>query len=58
MKTYLMLPLIAVVAHAADVRQVFRAERYERGNVNISPLQPIDEAAWVWLPGQSGVFIG
>ncbi len=51
MKTYLMLPLLAVVAHAADVRQVFRAERYERGNVNVSPLQPIDEAAWVWLPG-------
>ena len=52
MKTSLLLPLIAVAAQAADVRQFFRPERYERGNTNISPIQPIDEAAWVWMPGQ------
>ena len=51
MKKCLIPLLLVAAAQAADVRQVFRPERYERGNVNISPLQPIDEAAWVWLPG-------
>ena len=46
-----LIPLLLVAAtQAADVRQIFRPERYERGNTNILPLQPIDEAAWIWLP--------
>ena len=51
MKTCLIPLLLAASAFAADVRQFFRPERYERDRVNISPVQPIDEAAWIWLPG-------
>ena len=47
-----LIPLLFVVsAHAADVKQIFLPERYERGNVNSAPVQPIDEASWIWLPG-------
>ena len=47
-----LLPLLFIVgAHAADVKQVFLPERHDRGNVNIEAVQPIDEAAWIWLPG-------
>lgn len=31
--------------------QVFRPERFSRGDTNLRVLQPIDEAAWIWLPG-------
>ena len=41
----------AAVLQAHEVRQVFRAERFTRGNTNLVPLQPIDDAAWVWLDG-------
>lgn len=43
--------LSAAVVQAHEVRQVFRAERFTRGNTNLVPLQPIDDAAWVWLDG-------
>ncbi len=35
--------------HAFEVRQVFRAERFTRGNVNIRPQQTADRAAWIWI---------
>lgn len=35
----------ALSAEAFEVRQVFREERFTRGDVNLCSLQPIDEAA-------------
>ena len=51
MKNCLIPLMLAVAVQAAEVKQIFRPERYERGNVNIVPIQPIDEASGVWLPG-------
>ena len=41
----------ALSAEAFEVRQVFREERFTRGDVNLCSLQPIDEAAWIWTKG-------
>ncbi len=41
----------ALYAEAFEVRQVFREERFTRGDVNLRPLQAIDEAAWIWTKG-------
>ena len=38
----------------ARVRRAFRDARVTRGNTNILRIQPIDSAAWLWLPGDSG----
>ena len=38
-------------AGALEVEQVFRPERFTRGNTSLVPVQPIDAAAWVWLDG-------
>ena len=38
-------------AEAFEARQVFREERFTRGDVNLRPLQPIDAAAWIWTAG-------
>ena len=35
--------------------RAFRDARPSRGNTNVRKLQPIDHAAWVWMPGDSGV---
>ena len=35
---------------AVDVRQVFRPERYQRGDTNVSRVQEIDDAHWIWHP--------
>jgi hypothetical protein len=35
---------------AAEVRQIFRAERFQRGDTNVSRLQEIDDASWIWHP--------
>ena len=35
------------------VRQLFRSERLEAGSTNIRPLQPIDDAAWIWAGGET-----
>ena len=43
--------LLSVAAEAFEVKQIFREERFTRGNVNLRPLQPIDEAAWIWTAG-------
>ena len=31
--------------------RIFRPDRPSRGDANVTPQQPIDEASWVWLPG-------
>ena len=43
--------LLPTSVRAAGVRQFFRPERHSFGNVNVGVLQPIDEAAWIWMPG-------
>ena len=42
----------AWAAPEAAVRQVFRPERLEAGATNIKVVQPIDEAAWIWMKGE------
>ena len=53
---------------AMEVRQMFRPERFQRGDTNVSRVQDIDDAHWIWHPtavtkgevtlpeGVSGVF--
>ena len=41
----------SMAAGAFEVEQVFRPERYSRGDTNVRPQQEIDEAAWVWMDG-------
>ena len=38
-----------LAAPAFEVGQVFREERFTRGNVNLRVLQPADEADWIWI---------
>ena len=33
------------------VERLFRPERPSRGNENVAPVQPADEAAWIWRAG-------
>ena len=33
-----------------EVRQIFRTERFQRGDTNVSRLQEIDDASWIWHP--------
>lgn len=42
---------VARSAWAFEARQIFREERFTRGDVNLRPLQPIDAAAWIWMDG-------
>ena len=52
---WVLLGLSAAGAWAAPeaaVRQVFRPERLEAGATNIKVVQPIDEAAWIWMKGE------
>ena len=37
------------------VKRIFREARVTRGNTSILKLQPIDDASWLWLPGDSGM---
>lgn len=51
---FIVLPLVAFCAldgDAFDVKQVFREERFSRGNVNLRPVQEIDAASWIWAKG-------
>ena len=51
-KTMMMMAAAWLSAAGAfEVEQVFRPERFSRGDTNIRKQQAIDEAAWVWLPG-------
>lgn len=47
----LVLPASAVETAAAVVTKVFLPQRLQLGDTGINPLQPIDEAAWIWHPG-------
>ena len=46
-----MVAFVSCGLHAAEVEQVFRPERYSRGDTNVRVQQPIDEASWVWAKG-------
>ena len=35
--------------------RAFRPARVTRGNTNILKLQPIDDAQWLWMPGDAGM---
>lgn len=41
--------VVTTVVHAFQVRQVFREERFTRGNVNLRQMQPADDADWIWI---------
>lgn len=43
--------LLRAVDDFDAVRQVSRAERFERGKTNLARIQEIDDASWVWCPG-------
>ena len=47
----------AAPAGVAGVTRVFRPARHTRGNTNVFRGQPIDEASWLWLPGDSGMTV-
>ncbi len=42
-------------ADGFECTRIFREARYTRGNTNVLKLQPIDEASWLWIPGDSGL---
>ena len=46
-----MAAFVSCGLHAAEIEQVFRPERYSRGDTNVRVQQPIDEASWVWAKG-------
>ena len=60
-KSTLIVALVAgavsftVLADAPSVTRIFRPARNTRGNTNVVRIQPIDEASWVWMPGDSGM---
>ena len=47
----------AVFADVPSVTRIFRTPRHTRGNTNILKVQPIDDASWVWMPGNNGTDI-
>ena len=52
LKAVLVATVAVSAAHAGvafETKQVFREERFTRGNVNLRVLQPIDEADWIWI---------
>jgi hypothetical protein len=51
----MMSPVLALPAAPSEdsspvVHKVFLPPRLQAGNTGIKPLQPIDEAAWIWHP--------
>ena len=45
----LAICVLAVAVQAVEVRQVFREERFTRGNVNLRRIQAADDADWIWI---------
>ena len=41
---------VVAASGAVEVRQIFRAERFQRGDTNVSRLQEIDDASLIWHP--------
>ena len=50
----LKVAAMEAVRAGAGVRRVFRDARVTRGNTNILNVQPIDDASWLWMSGDSG----
>ena len=52
----------AAVARVRDASayadRVFRDARVTRGNTNILKIQPIDDASWLWMPGEAAKAAG
>ena len=44
-----VLLVAAGLSQAFEVRQVFREERFTRGNVNLRVIQAADAADWIWI---------
>ena len=42
------------VSGTRHICRAFRDARVTRGNTNILKVQPIDDASWLWMPGDSG----
>ena len=42
------------VSGTRRICRAFRDARVTRGNTNILKVQPIDDASWLWMPGDSG----
>ena len=53
---FLSAALLASSAAAFECSQTFREERFSRGCVNLRPVQPADDADWIWIDdsGPSG----
>ena len=51
------------IARMDNVRRIFRPERLLRGDTGVNPLQPLDDASWIWAPDapepppREGVFL-
>ena len=43
------------VSGTRHICRAFRDARVTRGNTNILKVQPIDDASWLWMPGDSGL---
>ena len=48
---FFALSFATLAAGAFEVEQVFRPERFVRGDTNVRKQQEIDEASWIWLEG-------
>lgn len=61
MKKYLFLAVLSFlvalsqIARAMEIERVFRPQRVTRGNTNVLKIQPIDDAAWLWVKGDNGL---
>jgi len=46
------------VSGTRHICRAFRDARVTRGNTNILKVQPIDDASWLWMPGDGGLSQG
>ncbi len=46
------------VSGTRHICRAFRDARVTRGNTNILKMQPIDDASWLWMPGDDGLSQG
>lgn len=53
--TIIFLFASTYTAHSLEIERVFRPARVTRGNTNVIRIQPIDEAAWLWISGDNGL---
>jgi hypothetical protein len=54
-----MLSLVFAIAAAENnfpvVQKIYLPQRPDIGNTGIKPIQPIDDAAWIWYPDLGNV---